>query len=112
MGLLDYIFMIVISIVVIPGVAILIALYTDFFSVLFGTKKEKNSKEPDDLSCLWLARNEDGWVYLYTNKPFKRENKWSLDGDFMNIFEQNLPKNCNPRWEDTEPIKVKLTLVK
>lgn len=111
MGLLDYIFMIIVGIVVIPGIAILIALYTDFFSVLFGTKKEKNSKEPDNLSYLWLARDEDGLVYLYTDKPFKRENQWYLDNACMDIYEQSLPKNCNPKWEDKEPIKVKLTLV-
>lgn len=69
------------------------------------------TKVQDDLSCLWLARDKDGWAYLYGNKPSKNTTSWWSEEGCMDVFDKQIPKDCNPKWEDTEPVKVKLTLI-
>ena len=60
---------------------------------------------------MWVARDKDGELAMYKNKPFKdeRAEQWSLGGwwDF-------LPKNWFPevQWSDDEPTKVKLVIEK
>ena len=59
----------------------------------------------------WLARDKDGKLAMYENKPFKgeRAGQWSLGGgwDF-------LPENWFPevKWSDEEATKVKLVIEK
>ena len=60
---------------------------------------------------IWLARDKDGKLAMYENKPFKgeRAGQWSLgeEWDF-------LPENWFPevKWSDDEPTKVKLVIEK
>ena len=60
---------------------------------------------------MWLARDEDGELAIYENRPFKdkRAKQWALGGDW--VF---LPENWFPevQWSDNEPTKVKLTIEK
>ena len=60
---------------------------------------------------MWLARDEDGELSMYENKPFKdkRAKQWALGGDW--VF---LPENWFPevKWSDKEPTKVKLVIDK
>lgn len=60
---------------------------------------------------MWLARDRDGKLAMYENKPFKGElsGKWSLGGEW-----NFLPENWFPevKWSDSEPTKVKLEIVK
>ena len=59
----------------------------------------------------WVARDKDGEISMYENKPFKdeRAEQWSFGGwwDF-------LPENWFPevQWSDEEPTKVKLVIDK
>lgn len=59
---------------------------------------------------MYVAKDEDGEVYLYDTKPYKDERcgMWSTDGHFTKIDANELPKSINPSWDDTEPIEVKL----
>ena len=60
---------------------------------------------------MWVARDKDGELAMYENKPFKdeRAEQWSLGGwwDF-------LPENWFPevQWSDEEPTKIKLVIEK
>ena len=60
---------------------------------------------------MWLARDEDGELSMYENRPFKdkRAKQWALGGDW--VF---LPENWFPevKWSDDEPTKVKLVIEK
>ena len=60
---------------------------------------------------MWLARDKDGKLAMYENKPFKgdREGQWSLGGEW-----DFLPENWFPevKWSDDEPTKVKLVIEK
>lgn len=60
---------------------------------------------------MYVARDEDGRVYLYRKKP-KKDNSdkcWHSPGDFiLRLEDKHLPKSINPNWSDLEPIKVKL----
>ena len=59
---------------------------------------------------LWLARDKNGELIIYENKPFKDElaEQWTLNG-----WWGFLPKNWFPevKWSDDEPTKVKLVIV-
>ena len=60
---------------------------------------------------MYVAKDDDGRVYLYDTKPFKDEllGMWSVkDGKFIKIDVDELPKSINPQWDDPEPIEVKL----
>ena len=56
----------------------------------------------------WLVREEDGKIYLYSQKPEKcyigHETWYSKDTDPIQVKE--LPQGVNPQWEDKEPIEV------
>ena len=58
----------------------------------------------------YIARDSNGIVYLYKSKPEKGLVDWLAKDNFFPITE--LPEDINPRWEDNEPIKVKLNIEK
>lgn len=51
---------------------------------------------------MWIARDKNGLVFIYLNKPRKSENKGYWDGYDYYI---NIPDECYPevKWEDEEP---------
>ena len=53
----------------------------------------------------WIARDENGEIYIYTTEPRKLKRQWEvIDKGFdKNKFQQ-------VKWEDTEPTKVELTI--
>lgn len=66
---------------------------------------------------MWLARNKSSRLVLYREKPIKLEDKgvWVIsDGDYssntcdLGLWEEYLPEGCDPKWEDSEPIEVKI----
>lgn len=60
---------------------------------------------------MYVARDEDGRLYLYRKKPRKDNlyKSWHSPGDFiLRLEDKHLPKSINPNWSDPEPIKVKL----
>ena len=63
---------------------------------------------------MWLARDKDGELAMYENKPFKdkRAEQWIPVGWFG--WCEFLPKNWFPevQWSDEKPTKVKLVIEK
>lgn len=56
---------------------------------------------------LWIARDENGDLYLYTSKPKKIAEEWEAD-------DYSFSRNSFPeiKWEDEEPTEVELKIVK
>lgn len=59
---------------------------------------------------LYIAKDEDGRIFLYSNKPQKAYEYWDALGYSFPITE--LPEGANPQWEDDEPIEVELKIKK
>lgn len=62
---------------------------------------------------LWAARDTDGFLYLYTNKPIKKKNAWVVQeyhiGCFLRLAEGSFTEI---KWSDEEPTKLKLVIDK
>ena len=56
---------------------------------------------------MYVARDKDGSVFVYSTKPKKGKEMWH-GADWLKITDHVLPKSVNPKWDDPEPIKVKL----
>ncbi len=58
----------------------------------------------------WVARDKDGRLLFYTDKPWKYEGKsWAVsEGDWMEIDKSWYP---NVKWEDEEPTEVSFTMI-
>lgn len=57
---------------------------------------------------MWVARDEDGLIFLYSSKPIRGNGQWMLNieecSDLIPIDDNSFP---NLRWED-EPLEIKL----
>ena len=60
---------------------------------------------------VWIARDEDGDLYVYTNIPLKKECIWSQNPD-INSMSMLLKSDKFPsvKWEDDEPTEAYITL--
>ena len=60
---------------------------------------------------IWLARDKDGGLIMYENKPFKdkRAEQWTLGGQWVFLPDDWFPE---VQWSDEEPTKVKLVIEK
>lgn len=58
---------------------------------------------------VWLARDEDGVLYVFTSIPSRKKNIWSPHGD-INIMQLKSNKFPSVKWEDDEPIEAYITL--
>ncbi len=59
---------------------------------------------------MWIARDKDGWLYLFENRPTKYENVWNEhDGRKMYLQANLFPE---VKWEDEEPTEVELVIKK
>lgn len=78
-------------------------------------------KKPE-VTKYYVARDKNGGVYLYNNKPVKSEEEgfWKIDGrpsadNLMLLLEGalSMPENghVTPHWEDDEPTLVALALI-
>ena len=58
---------------------------------------------------VWIARDEDGELYLYFSHPIKGKSAWrSLDCDIeVGLDRSNFP---SVKWEDEEPTEAYITL--
>lgn len=65
------------------------------------------------MKTLWLARDEDGSLYLFNNKPIKGERCWisSQYGTEYDVLE--VQKDLFPEitWDDDDPVEVELTVI-
>ena len=62
----------------------------------------------------WVARDEDGSLFLYIVKPRKSQSKWMPDGssDLIELIELSRELFPEVKWEDEEPTKVKIIIDK
>lgn len=63
---------------------------------------------------VYIARDKNGKIFAYKNKPENKEGIWlCLRGMYyIPIEETDLPEGVNPQWKDDEPIKVNLKIEK
>lgn len=55
---------------------------------------------------MWIARDEDGSIWLYENEPIRKNGAWYRpDSDYMKILDTTLFTELE--WED-EPVEVDL----
>ena len=58
----------------------------------------------------WVARDDDGNLYMYPTKPQKRRDSWNAAGvSFMKLDDSLFPE---VKWSDEEPTKVKIVIDK
>ena len=56
----------------------------------------------------WVARDFNGSIYMYINKPKKLDDTWSLHSfGFFKLDDSLFPE---VQWSDEEPTKVKLVI--
>ena len=78
-------------------------------------------KKPE-VTKYYVARNKNGSVFLFNNKPVKSKKQgfWKIDGrpsadNLMLLLEGalSMPENGHviPHWEDDEPMAVTLALI-
>ena len=60
---------------------------------------------------MWLSRDEDGTLCIFTQKPTKLNNRWA---GILGTRRGDLPRTMFPevKWTDEEPTKVKLIIDK
>ena len=58
---------------------------------------------------LWAARDKDGKLFLYRDKPIKDKFVWYSPGFSLVLASASFPE---VKWSDDEPTKVKITIEK
>lgn len=58
----------------------------------------------------WVTKDKDGDIFIYSEKPEKESTIWVNSGFCLPITESALGEDVNPKWEDDEPIEVKLKI--
>jgi uncharacterized protein YdeI (BOF family) len=72
------------------------------------TASNTNIEEKEITIDGWVARDKDGDIYVYSDKPDKERIEW-LSSNFINIERHSFPE---VKWEDKKPTKVKLIVEK
>ena len=54
---------------------------------------------------MWIARDENGLVYIYDTKPLKDEHEWVIPNSIGGccIIDSELDSFEGVKWEDEEP---------
>ena len=57
----------------------------------------------------WVARDENGMLYLYLAKPRKNQSKWlpNIRADYFEINRELFPE---VKWEDEDPTELTFTV--
>ena len=109
--------MVVITKLIMIGIAIVCAVTLAFIICDFVTDKVKNKSSKINKVHFYVARDMDGWLYLYLGKPFrgdgefygnKAANAFTLTGNFRR-FGLNKKDYKDLKWED-EPVEVFVTM--
>lgn len=62
---------------------------------------------------MWIAKDKDGEIYLYSAKPCKRGDMWQSSKGGVLLKEEDLPEELRKiSWNDESPIHVTITLKK
>ena len=61
---------------------------------------------------MWIARDKDGELYLFSKKPYKKEEFWNMSWGTITVLQ--LPSELFPevKWEDEEPRELVLKPIK
>ena len=59
---------------------------------------------------VWIARDKDGDLFIYSSAPFKGEYIWSPQSTNINTMESKSDKFPTVKWEDDEPTEAYITL--
>ena len=72
---------------------------------MFHFDKRKIMKELE----AWVARDENGMLYLYLAKPKKYKSKWypNIRSDYFEIDRKCFPE---VKWEDEEPTEIEISI--
>ena len=61
----------------------------------------------------WVARDEDGDLYLYKDKPLRRSEQWHEDPvSITGLIELRKEWFPEVQWSDKEPTRVSITIKK
>lgn len=52
---------------------------------------------------MWLARDKDGELYLFSEKPSKREEFWLMSRGTITVIQLPSELFSEVKWEDEEP---------
>lgn len=65
--------------------------------------------KPNQYKRFWIARNEDGRLYLYNNRPNRYK---GLNGIWLGMCPMRIDSKLFPevKWGDREPTEVELTI--
>lgn len=69
-----------------------------------------NIKKMENKVRVWLARDKDGDLFIYSSAPFKGECIWSPQSPNIHTMELKSDKFPTVKWEDDEPIEAYITL--
>lgn len=58
---------------------------------------------------VWIARDRDNFLWMYSDKPNKYSNYWDAEGPATVLKTKYFP---NIKWEDKEPTRAKIILNK
>ena len=59
---------------------------------------------------VWIARDKDGDLFIYSSAPFKGECIWSPQSTNINTMELKSDKFPTVKWEDDDPTEAYITL--
>lgn len=59
---------------------------------------------------MWIARDADGRLYMYANKPIKDEEQWC--SSVYDLFPLDVTLFPEVKWSDPEPTKVQIKIIK
>ena len=59
---------------------------------------------------VWLARDKDGELFVFSSAPFKVERVWSPQSPNINTMELESDKFPSVQWKDAEPTEAYITL--
>ena len=69
-----------------------------------------NIKTMENKLKVWLARDKDGDLFVYSSAPFKGECIWSPQSTNINSMELKSKEFPSVKWEDNEPTEAYITL--
>lgn len=69
-----------------------------------------NIKKMENKVKVWLARDKDGDLFVYSSAPFKKECIWSPQSTNIHSMELKSDKFPSVKWEDDEPTEAYITL--
>ena len=67
----------------------------------------------ESLKKAWLARDRNGLLWIYSEKPYRSKSKMRWESDsFYECIEDNeeTDETRKVKWEDKEPTEVKLVI--